>query len=951
MDAWKSETSVFETLSSALAVVVAVICLLPVAPRGWAQETISAERAAQTKRLTDRDPSVRAAAAANLGQLSILATGSAPALVAALAKDTNPVVRSAAAQALGDIGPLPKESAPALVAALAKDTNPDVRSAAAQALRSFGERANETTPALLAALAKDRAAEVRGAAAQALGQFVMDPKEVIPPLIAALAKDGNAAVRSAAAQALGQIGINAKEAAPALISALKDSDAGVRGFAAVALGQIGLNTREVIVPLIATLNDPNATVRSHAADALAAIAGAARDAKQIEMSEDLDQIAQTLDADGFKVQAQKVQTAVNLLRALQPYWYLHHLYNEAANHPLLTLVPASCLLGALCLVFLRRRRLNTERIVRERNEKYPLWEERIDREFVGEPSVKLTFVPKRHRDYTIVEYRSRRKDLEFVSREDAIISENESQINAFKTAWSAADGAILKKSREEFAQATAQLSDLLCDRLGFRRLEASRYHDEKQAFKINAPGLSINVPSNLVLIFLESRNHDVESVRAMVNLVRLLGLESRYFGAAVTFFSSDRLRQAIQDSGAYRSEFVVLDRKSVWEILAKTAPVRRFTQQILSQVDLMAVSPFELAGPVSDRMFYGRIEEEKTLTRSITDNNFALVANRKIGKTSLLERVSRILSQDPDFQVLTFDLQRAEPNYIGFFRLLSTCEPFRRHAGLLGDPKPMDFYEITAAVSNEAPSRRLVLIFDEVDDLLLFDQENKTQLFKTARALSQKKICRFIFVGSKILARSLTDPEGPFFNFCTALRLGCLDRAHAEKLVTVPFQEMGITIEDQPRVVDRLLDVSSAHPNILQYACHQLLRRVNQKNVRTISLPDVEDIVESEDFYQYFTGVVWGQADSYERLVIYVMMNSGQSSFKIEDIAAELDKRGISRNRLKSTAEVLSLYSLLSQLNGRLSLTFSYLTQASHRRENLESVIEELSEGVRSSRD
>lgn len=385
-----------------------------------------------------------------------------------------------------------------------------------------------------------------------------------------------------------------------------------------------------------------------------------------------------------------------------------------------------------------QRRLSTERILRERNEKYPLWEERIDREFVGEPSVNLTFIPKRHRDYAIIEYRSRHKKMDLITGEDAIVSANESQINAFKTAWSSAVAATATNYRDGFASATAQLSNLLCDRLGFRQLNVSTYHDEKHGFKVSAPTVRINIPSNLALIFLANPNHSIETVRGMVELVRLLGLESRYFAVALTFFESDKLRYVIRDSGAYRSEFVVLDRKSVWEILATTSPVQRFTEQILNQVDLLAVSPFELAGPVSDKMFYGRIEEEKHLTRSIRENNFAVVANRKIGKTSLLEKVSRILDQDPDFCVFTFDLQRAEPNYDGFFRLLSKSEPFRRQASRLGMPKPTDFYEIAVSVLDENPGRRLVLIFDEIDDLLVFDRENKTQLFKTARALSKK---------------------------------------------------------------------------------------------------------------------------------------------------------------------------------------------------------------------
>jgi hypothetical protein len=600
-------------------------------------------------------------------------------------------------------------------------------------------------------------------------------------------------------------------------------------------------------------------------------------------------------------------------------------------------------LGFVALLVYQRR-LDAERIVRERRDAYPLWEERIDREFVGAAEVPLTFIPKRHRDWATVEYLSRRKDLEVIQGENTLISTNAAQIRAFQSAWSEASRAALLNSRDDFVSATTKLTELLCDRLGFRRLNVSRYLDHMQAFKVNAPTLRINVPSNLALLFLSTGEYSVTAVRSLVDLVRLLGLETRYFGAAFAFDAPQRLQQAVRESGPYRSEFVVLDREVFWEFLARHAPVKRFTQEILKQVDLMAVSPFELAGPVSDKMFYGRIEEEKTLTRSVMDNNFAVVANRKIGKTSLLERVSRDLSKDPDFRVLTFDLQRAEPNYVGFFRLLFRSEEFQPYAS--GSPTPMDFYEFTVSVRDQAPERRLVLIFDEVDDLLLFDRQHQTQLFKTARALSQKGICRFIFVGSKILAHSLADPESPFFNFCTAMRLGCLDKSHAERLITEPFEEMGIGIEDSAEVVKRLLEVSAAHPNILQYACHQLLRKLNQRNQRTVSLRDLEEVVEGEDFYQYFTSVVWGQADAYERLIVYLMIADSTKAWSIDALAAELDGRAIPKRGLKNAIEVLILYSLLRRENEQLFLTYSYLSEGSRRRDNIQEVIAELKDDV-----
>ena len=80
------------------------------------------------------------------------------------------------------------------------------------------------------------------------------------------------------------------------------------------------------------------------------------------------------------------------------------------------------------------------------------------------------------------------------------------------------------------------------------------------------------------------------------------------------------------------------------------------------------------------------------------------------------------------------------------------------------------------------------------------------------RELSQKDICRFVFLGSKSLARSIRNPDSPFFNFCIEMRLSCLERSQAEKLVTDPFYQMGITLEDQSQLLARLIEISAGHP-------------------------------------------------------------------------------------------------------------------------------------------
>ena len=121
------------------------------------------------------------------------------------------------------------------------------------------------------------------------------------------------------------------------------------------------------------------------------------------------------------------------------------------------------------------------------------------------------------------------------------------------------------------------------------------------------------------------------------------------------------MSNGLRDS-AYKNDFIVLHRDQLWEILAAKSPIQRLSDCILEQIDLIAVSPYTVGGPVSEKMFFGRAEEEKTLLQNISRNDYALLANRKVGKTSLLNRIAPRLSRVPHYQCFYCDLQAVD-NY------------------------------------------------------------------------------------------------------------------------------------------------------------------------------------------------------------------------------------------------------------------------------------------------
>ncbi|MET7692143.1 fumarate reductase/succinate dehydrogenase flavoprotein subunit [Streptomyces sp. NPDC005483] len=209
--------------------------------------------------LADRDPGVRAAAAASLREL-VETLPPEPALregLAAALAESDPVVRAAAldvlrALRLGDT---------ALFAGALPDPDIAVRIEAVRALVSV-----DAAEELARAATDDPSREVRVTIAKALATVWAErPLDAVLDALTRLTEDPDALVRGAAYGALGTTGCPAPLAARA-VTALSASAWQVRSGAATALSAAG---PDVAVPALAkALADPNADVRKAAVLAL-----------------------------------------------------------------------------------------------------------------------------------------------------------------------------------------------------------------------------------------------------------------------------------------------------------------------------------------------------------------------------------------------------------------------------------------------------------------------------------------------------------------------------------------------------------------------------------------------------------------------------------------------------------------------------------------------------------
>ena len=540
---------------------------------------------------------------------------------------------------------------------------------------------------------------------------------------------------------------------------------------------------------------------------------------------------------------------------------------------------------------------------------YPQWETAITQALWkgGEANAaNLNKLPRRYLSRSLRRYADEhaRDALTLQLAPASLKLDNFATAQKFLRHWKAAWEVV--ESEDAFNSVTLQIIEQLCEMLGFTRVEDRSYHG-LVGYVVKAPALRLKIPPRFPIIFMprqEARPSDLGELRDLMNILNMVS----YFALVIDLRDAPaeegrRSLKRIVREGAH--DFIVLDGSDIRRLLSARDPSRRLVELILDQVDLTVVSPYVTSGPVPENMFFGREHELKTIVRTVRDANFAIVGGRKIGKTSVLARVHHLLKNSPEYHPLYLDCQ-AVHNHTEFFSAVETMwQPPMPTRDLEG------FRAMARNVATQYPQRIIVMLFDEIDAVLAYDIANGERLFQVLRALSQEAKTRFVFCGEKTLNAALHNPRLVFFNFCNLMPLSYLARDEARRVITDPLQEMGVALEEENTLPDRIVEYGAGHPNIVQYMCQKLVERINARRERIITRVDVSALAQSAQFAEYFAEVSWGAASSLERLITLLMLERPEVT--PGEMAEMLRARDLRVNpaRLEMAFDDLCLFSIL----------------------------------------
>lgn len=497
------------------------------------------------------------------------------------------------------------------------------------------------------------------------------------------------------------------------------------------------------------------------------------------------------------------------------------------------------------------------------------------------------------------------------------------RVAEFETIWGEIVRAVHAKNKDLFATLAESLTrNLLREAIGYRIDQPIPYLKGTIGWMVEAPLLWMRY-SRFPILFVA---HDRGNADVLATIVQQLEIAraTEFFALLIVVppagensgQEATELRQLVADS-VYRHDFVVLDREHVASVIAQNSS-RAMIEIILEQgAELSTLSPYVVTGPVPGSMFFGRESEIKTISQTILRENHAIVGGRRIGKSSVLLRLKRLLGDNPRYMPIYLDCE-ARFDYEDFFVGLSEYVD-----GPVGDD-PLHLQQALDALRSEnaSPNRLPVFLFDEIDELLAFDADRKppAQLFKAFRAASHEDRCRFVFSGSRTLHRHLRDPASPFFNFCEATELGPLQKKSIAEIVRKPMQQLGVELIDEEGVVLRLIELTSCHPNIAQWTCDRLLK---SSIGRRITLESLEELAATPEFFDYYVATAWSDATPVERLISLLIE---QPVFDQDSVAQKLAECGLPLNGrlVQESLEILRLYSLLERDGARYRFALSH---------------------------
>ena len=295
-------------------------------------------------------------------------------------------------------------------------------------------------------------------------------------------------------------------------------------------------------------------------------------------------------------------------------------------------------------------------------------------------------------------------------------------------------------------------------------------------------------------------------------------------------------------------------------------------------------NPYVVGRPLLDSdVFFGREEIfsrlESSLKGANQDNVVVVMGPRRMGKTSILRRLHRVLGES--YAPVLIDLQgMMGTGQEAFFReLAGTVVDELEELGVeIEEPAPEAFdidpgntfrRRFLKAVQRTLGSRRLLFMFDEFEVLegRIRGGDLEPRILHYFRSLMQhEKNISFIFAGTHRLDELTRDYWGVLFNLAVYLDVGHLPREQTQSLFTDPTQDF---FEIDSLALDKALHLTGGHPHFSQLLARELVEVRNHRQLAYVTVQDINAVAEMvAEKGQLHINYLWEESNHSQKLLL-----------------------------------------------------------------------------------
>jgi Cdc6-like AAA superfamily ATPase len=389
---------------------------------------------------------------------------------------------------------------------------------------------------------------------------------------------------------------------------------------------------------------------------------------------------------------------------------------------------------------------------------------------------------------------------------------------------------------------------------------------------------------------------DLDNIQPL-ELIQSLGdvLRERNWGRQIALVLVDgNTHSLLRHRASPIRNLVFIGAEEQKNVIASRRPSGELRDLISAQVPISNLSPYETRAPVTGSRFFGRDAEVGRII-SNPDTNHTILGIRRIGKTSLLREVERIIKENED---------PAHVVYLECSDLLSTDDYIREVVRKL-NPRELprvhlqkyifffpDFLERMARMLKS----KLIFLLDEVDNLVIM-QRGDWELFRMLRASANKGACQYIMAGFREAMKEQYLLDSPFYNFGQEIRLSEFTRQQAHELISVPMENLRVHFKNKEEVVSRIYDETAGQPNLIQYYCLILLRNLDYTGAREISPDSLFNVYADEGFRAHLLTSFMQNTENREKALVYALLAANpekpQIGFSQEAMDEALRQAGV----------------------------------------------------------